>query len=289
MQGRATQHEPALDLDPATLGKPKIPGSLLLHAGFIAAIVVGSFASRFMHHNEWGNQQAPGAIQATLVSSAPTLPLPQDTPPTPNVLATEMPSPSPAPPLPSIAEVPPPDAVPIPARKMPPPPKKKEVKHEQPAPKHEKVHVERPAPKHAQPQNLKYHAQYGEAPATSMPRSMAPTQQGPDQPVSVTGGSNGFNYPWYVTLIQRKVSQAWYTQEVDPHTPFGSQVSVTFSISRDGTPSNVRIERSSGSPTLDSSALRAVQRVENFSPLPSGYSKSSVSVEYTFTYKLSSH
>lgn len=122
-----------------------------------------------------------------------------------------------------------------------------------------------------------------------MPRSMAPTQQGPNQPVSVTGGSNGFNYPWYVSLIQRKVSQAWYTQEVDPHTPYGSQVSVTFSISRDGTPSNIRIERSSGSPTLDSSAIRAVQRVENFSPLPSGYSNSNVSVEYTFTYKLSSH
>lgn len=289
MQGRATQHEPALDLNPTTMGGPKVPGSLLLHAGFIAAIVVGSFASRFMHHNEWGNQQAPGAIQATLVSSAPALPLPQDTPPTPNVLATEMPSPSPPPPLPSIASVPPPDAVPIPERKTPPPPKKKVVKHEQPAPKQEKARVERPAPKHAQPQNVQHHAQYGEAPATSMPRSMAPTQQGPDQPVSVNGGSNGFNYPWYVSLIQRKVSQAWYTQEVDPHTPYSSQVSVTFSISRNGTPSNIRIARSSGSPTLDSSALRAVQRVENFSPLPGGYSQSSVSVEYTFTYKLNSH
>lgn len=97
MQGRATQHEPALDLDPKTMGGPKVPGSLLLHAGFIAAIALGTFATRFMHHNEWGNQQAPGAIQATLVSSAPAIPLPQDTPPTPNVLATEMPSPSPVP------------------------------------------------------------------------------------------------------------------------------------------------------------------------------------------------
>lgn len=289
MQGRATQHEPALDLDPATLGKPKIPGSLLLHAAFIAAAVLATFATHFMHHNEWGNQQAPGAIQATLVSSAPALPLPQDTPPTPNVLATEMPSPSPAPPLPSIASVPPPDAIPIPARKIPPPPKKHVEKHEQPAPKKQEAHVERPAPKHAQPQATQHTAQYGEAPATQMPRSVASTQQGPQQPVSVTGGSNGFNYPWYVSLIQRKVSQAWYTQEVDPRTPFGAQVRVTFSISRDGTPSDIRIAQSSGSSSLDSSGLRAVQRVENFSPLPSGYSKSSVSVEYTFTYKLSQH
>ena len=288
MQGRAIQHEPALDLDPATLGKPKIPGSLLLHAGFIAAAVLATFATHFMHHNEWGNQQAPGAIQATLVSSAPALPLPQDRPPTPNVLATETPSPAPAPPLPSIASVPPPDAIPIAERKMPPPPKK-HVEKQKPAPIQKQAHEERAAPKHAQPTTRQHTAQYGEAPATEMPRSVAPTQNGPQQPVTVTGGSNGFNYPWYVSLIQRKVSQAWYTQEVDPSTPYGAQVRVTFSISKDGTPSNIKIEQSSGSPTLNSSGIRAVQRVENFSPLPSGYSKSSVSVEYTFTYKLSQH
>src|SRR6185437_6820080 len=269
MQGRATHHEPALDIDPATLGKPKIPGSLLLHAGFIAAIALATFATHFMHHNEWGNQQAPGAIQATLVSSAPALPLPQDTPPTPNVLATETPSPAPAPPLPSIASVPPPDAIPIAERKTPPPPKKHVEK--QPAPKQKQAHEERPAPKHAQPTTRQHTAQYGEAPATEMPRSVAPTQNGPQQPVSVTGGSNGFNYPWYVSLIQRKVSQAWYTQEVDPRTPYGAQVRVTFSISKDGTPSNIRVEQSSGSSSLDTSGLRAVQRVENFSALPSGY------------------
>ena len=288
MQGRAIQHEAAQDLDPKTLGKPRIPGSLLLHAGFIAAAVIATFATHFMHHNEWGNQQAPGAIQATLVSSAPSIPLPQDTPPTPNVLATEMPSPSPAPPLPSIATVPPPDAIPIAERKVPPP-KKKVEKKEKPAPKREQAHVERQSSKYAQPTKQQYHAQYGEAPATQMPRSVAPTQDGPPSPITVTGGSNGFNYPWYVSLIQRKVSQAWYTQEVDPHTPYGAQVRVTFSISKDGTPSNIRVEQSSGSSSLDTSGLRAVQRVENFSALPSGYSKGSVSVEYTFTYKLSQH
>ena len=286
MQGRAIQHEAAQGFDPKTLGKPRISGSLLLHAGFIVAAVIATFATHFLHHNEWGNQQAPGAIQATLVSSAPSIPLPQDTPPTPNVLATEMPSPSPAPPLPSIASVPPPEAIPIAERKMPPPKKKVEKKEQ---PKKEKAQVERRSSKYAQPTHQQYRAQYGEAPATQMPRSVAPTQDGPQSPITVTGGSNGFNYPWYVSLIQRKVSQAWYTQEVDPHTPYGAQVRVTFSISRDGTPSNIRIEQSSGSSSLDSSGLRAVQRVENFSSLPSGYSKGSVSVEYTFTYKLSQH
>jgi periplasmic protein TonB len=275
MQGRAIAHEPAVDLDPETLGKPKIPASFLLHIGLIGAIIGGHFVSHLLPHSEWGNQQAPGAIQATLVSSAPSLPLPQDTPPTPNVLATETPSPAPAPPQPMIAPVPPPDAIPIPELKKTPktPPKKQ---------------TPPPSPKHAQPTPQQYRAQYGEAPATQIQHSVAPTTQGPQAPVAI-GGSEGFNYPWYVSLIQNKVQQAWYTQEVDPHTPSGSQTKVTFNIARDGTPSDFRISQSSGSPTLDSSAMRAVQRVENFSPLPSGYAKSTLFVEYTFTYRGNAH
>lgn len=271
MQGRAIQHEPAIDLDPTTLGRPKISGSFLLHVGFIAAIVAGHFISRIFPHNQWGNQQAPGAIQATLVSSA--LPLPQDTPPTPNVLATESPSPAPAPPLPSIQPVPQPDDIPIPERKIIHP--KEQPKKQQPTPQTHKF---------AQPTNQQYRAQYGEAPATAMPRSMAPSNNSQQAPVAV-GGSEGFNYPWYVSLIQSKVAQSWYIQEVDPRTPVGSVAKVTFTIARDGSASGFRISQSSGYPTLDSSAIRAVERVENFSPLPSGYAKSSLFVEYTFTYR----
>jgi protein TonB len=235
----------------------------------------------------WGNQQAPGAIQATLVSSA--LPLPQDTPPTPNVLATETPSPSPAAPQPKIESIPPDDAVPIPTLKPPPPKKEEPKRQETPAKPQPKKVFTPPAPRYAQPTNQQYRANYGEAAGTQMPRSTAAANNGPQNPVSMTGGSNGFNYPWYVSLIQSKVSQAWYRQEVNPQTRSGSQAKVTFSIARDGSVSNIRLSGSSGSPTLDSSGLRAVQRVENFSPLPSGYDKSSVSVEYTFTYDLNSH
>jgi periplasmic protein TonB len=269
MLGRAIQHEPEIDLDPTTMGRPKIPGSFLLHIGFIAAIVAGHFVSQHFHGAQWGNQQPPGAIQATLVNA---IPLPQDTPPTPNVLATETPSPAPTPPLPNIAPVPPPDAIPIAERKLPP--KKEQPKKQQ-----------QPTYKHAQPQPQQYRAQYGEAPAPQLARSVAPTNPGPQTPVNVAGGSEGFNYPWYVSLIQSKVAQSWYTQEVDPRTPVGSVTKVTFTIARDGSASNFRISQSSGFPTLDSSALRAVERVENFSPLPSGYSKSSLFVEYTFTYR----
>ncbi|MBB6143443.1 protein TonB [Silvibacterium bohemicum] len=247
-----------------------------LHLLIVVLAAGYAFLAGRIHGAEWGDNKAPGAIQATLVSSAPSIPLPQDTPPTPNVLATDQPSPSPAPPEPKPVPVtPPPDAIPIPVKA---PPKEK--------PKVEKK-VE-PAPKHSQPTPLQHRAQYGEAPPTSIPHSLA-QNQGQTNPINITGGGTGFNFPYYVGIIQRKVQQAWYVREAAGNTPVGSQVKVTFTIARDGTPSNIRISQSSNSPTLDSSAVRAVQRIDSFGPLPPGYNKSNVSVEYTFTYDQPAH
>jgi protein TonB len=268
---------PEMKFDPETVGKPRLGRSALLHIGIIAVIVGGNLIYHILPHHEWGNDRTPGAIQATLVSSAPAIPLPQEQPPTPNVVATQTPSPAPAPPLPEIAkEQPPPDAIPLHQIHIQP----KKIK---PKPEPHTRRNNAPTP----PQQ--HHATYGEQAASNMPRTLAPTNQGPQQPVTVTGGSNGFNYPWYVDIIQRLVRQNWYTQEVSPSTPTGTKVSITFDISRNGVPSNIRISQRSGYPSLDTSALRAAQRVENFGPLPTGYNKSSVSVEYTFTYNLNQH
>lgn len=256
-------------------GKPRVGRAFLLHIGVIVFVTLWIFIANHIHGSTWGNQKAPGAIQATLVSSA-AIPLPEDHPPTKNVVATQTPSQAPAPPQPKkIPPPPPPDAIPI-AKKIIPP-KKHEPR------KVERRHKTAPAPP------KQYRAAYGEEAATRMPRTIAPSPQKTNAPVMVTGGSTGFNYPWYVALIQRTVRQNWYTQEVNPQTPTGAKVTVTFSISRDGTPGDIRILQSSGYSTLDSSAVRAVQRVQNFSPLPAGYNKSSVLVQYTFTYDLNSH
>ena len=263
-----------IQLEREPFGGP-IAGSLLLHLFIVAGIAVATFLVGHIRGNEWGNNQAPGAIQATLVSSAPTIPLPQEAPPTQNVLATETPSQAPAIPDQKAVSVPEPEAIPIPVKK----PEKKVPEKKQAPP---------PAPKHAQPQPLQHRAQFGEAPATQIPHSLA-GNPGENTPINVTGGGQGFSYPYYVGIIQRKVQQAWYLQEVDPRTPGGLQVRVIFSIARDGTPSNIRISHGSGSPSLDSSALRAVQRVESFGPLPPGYSGSNVSVEYTFSYDQPAH
>ncbi len=63
------------------------------------------------------------------------------------------------------------------------------------------------------------------------------------------------------------------------------RVYVTFDMMRDGHPSNVQVEQSSGVPSLDQSAVRALQRIDTFGPLPPDYSGNKVSVEFWFDYK----
>ncbi len=121
-------------------------------------------------------------------------------------------------------------------------------------------------------------ATFGEAAPAAIPRSSA--QAAPATQVNVQGGNFGAMFPWYVDLIKRRTASNWYKQEVDPSTPNGARVFVVFTVHRDGSPSNVQVERSSGSPTLDSSCVRAVQRTDTYGPLPSGYSGSTLLVQY---------
>jgi periplasmic protein TonB len=99
------------------------------------------------------------------------------------------------------------------------------------------------------------------------------------------GGDFGSRYAWYVRVVQQKVSENWLKYEVDPRVGDARRVYVTFDIKRDGHPTNVQIEQSSGVPSLDQSAVRALQRIDTFGPLPPDYSESKVLVEFWFDYK----
>jgi protein TonB len=100
------------------------------------------------------------------------------------------------------------------------------------------------------------------------------------------GGTGGFGsrFGWYTDVVARKVHEAWQS-EVNPSVSSARRVYILFDISRAGSPSNVRIEQSSGVPSLDISATRALQRIDTFGPLPAGYSGSKVSVEFWFDYR----
>jgi TonB family protein len=94
------------------------------------------------------------------------------------------------------------------------------------------------------------------------------------------GGDFGNRYAWYVRVVQQKVSENWLKYEVDPSVSTAQRVYIAFDITRSGQPTGVRVEQSSGVPSLDQSAVRALQRIDTFGPLPNDYPGNRVSVEF---------
>jgi len=274
-----------LDRDPDNFGRFTAQ-SVGLHLAIAAAIGLYALVFAHLRHNSWGANETQGAIQATLVSSAPAIPLPQEQPPTPSVLATQTPSPAPAPAAPQEKAIrqPEADAVPIPVKPPPKPAPPKKVEQNEPPPKPQpRQPTDSRANRYPSPvQTPQNRATYGEA-APQTNRSLS-ANQGPNNPVNIKGGDFGSQFPFYVDIIKRTVARNWYQQEVQPSTSAGARVFLNFSVARDGTPSNVRIETSSGSASLDTSCMRAVQRVDTFGTLPNGYNQSSISVEYYCEY-----
>ena len=254
---------------------------MLLHVLIAGSIVGYALLNGLLHHNSWGGANE-GAIAVQLVSNA--LPLPSEQKPNDNVLATEKPSEAPAPPTPKALPAVDQSAIAIPDKVTPP---KKQAEKKQQASK-----VTAPAPpvpsnvnqrQQPKPDNR---AQYGEQSATHMQRSMTPTVGTTvGQSTVVSGGSRGFNYPYYVENINRKMQQNTYLSQVDARTPRGAQANILFTIRRDGTGSEIKMDRSSGSPTLDSTCLRAAQRVDTFGPLPSPPGDGPLVVSYHCDYQ----
>jgi protein TonB len=253
------------ELTPEPMAAPAV-GSLLLHGGLAAVLLVYGILGGLLHHNFWGNPGVGGAIQVNLVSSA--LPLPSDQPPNQNVLATETPSKAPAEPAPKTKQAVDEKAIPIASKQKPQPPQKQTAS---------KTQQHQPVPKQDN------RAQFGEQAGSSMPRAMQ-GQPGSNGPTAVSNGDFGSRFGWYVDGITRKMDANWYRQEVEPRTPRGARCYITFVIHRDGSVSNVLMDRSSGSPTLDSSCLRAARRVDTFGALPSQYNLSTVNVSHYCEY-----
>jgi periplasmic protein TonB len=200
-----------------------------------------------------------------MVSSIP-LPPTQRTLDT-GVLTSEAPSPAPVTAKEKTEPPPSPNEVAIPEKTKPP----KVAETPTPAP-----------PKHVQPITPPpTKAVTGETAGIRIAQSTRELKDGTSS-VSIQDRSFGDRYAYYVNIVNSKVSQNWYKSEADPLTSMDKSTTILFDIDRDGVPSNPRVETRSGSPSLDLSALRAVQRVDGFGPLPSG---NRITVEFTFHFR----
>lgn len=246
------------------LGRP-LAWSVALHVGFACFVVLYAVLLPGSRGNDWGAGGGGDAIGVSLVS---TVPLPASQAPTPNVLANESKGLSKSEPKIEEKE---PDAIPIPDTDT-------KIK-KKPAISASK----KPAP---QPEPETNEVPFGQGGPVSGPYGTF-SAGGAKGGFGFTGGGGDFGsrYAWYVQVVQRKVSENWLKYEVDPRIAQANRVYIIFTITRDGRPTSVEVEQSSGVPSLDNSAVRAIQRIDTFGPLPSDYAGNKVSVEFWFDYK----
>ncbi len=250
--------------EPGQLRRP-LAWSFGLHVAFAAFVVFYAVFINGIHGTGWGSGGGGDAMGATLVSSVP---LPANPTQTTNVLATESKGLSKSQPAVQEKE---PEAIPIPdkntkIKKVPP---VKSATQRKPEPEPEESNQ----------------IPYGEGGPVSGPYTMTAGGAKGGFGFTGSGGDFGSRFSWYVQAVQRKVTENWLKYEVDPRITEGSRVYLTFDIARDGHPSNVQIEQPSNVPSLNQSAVRALQRIDTFGPLPPDYSGSKVSVEFWFDYK----
>ncbi len=240
--------------------------SAVLHVGITAALLLYSAVFYGTSGAEWGSGGGGEAIGATLVSTVPIAANPQQTQ---NVLANESKGLTKSQ---DKIEEKEPDAIEIQGKHTKVKPKKPET-----------AAKEKSQP---QPEEETNQVAFGEGGPVSGPYGTF-SAAGAKGGFGFTGGGGDFGtrFAWYVQNVQRVVSQNWLKYEIDPSIKSGDRVYITFDIGRDGRPVNPQVEQSSGVPSLDVSAVRAIQRIDTFGPLPPEYSGNKVSVEFWFDYK----
>jgi periplasmic protein TonB len=238
--------------------------SAVAHAMFFGGMFVYAFVFGGLHAENWGGTTGGEAMSATLVSSA-SVPLPAPDVRTEQVLSNESKGITQS--LKPEVRPPQPEDIPIPDRAKPKPKIKEQASvtppRTPPPPEDERV-------------------PYGEGGQPSTHYTMMKVAGGEAGMSFNQGGDFGSRFAWYVNVVRQKVSENWNRYEIDPSISAAPKVYITFEIARNGEPQNVQVAQSSGVPSLDISAVRALQRIDTFGPLPPDYSGSRVSVEFWF-------
>ena len=248
--------------------KTPLSVSVLLHCGLAVAVI---FSVMHSHSGEsWGGPG--GSVTVGLVGNVPAIPLPHpDISTTSRVVDNSKGLYKAEPPK---IEPPPPDALPIP-----------KFEHIKPPPKY----VTRPSKLLENPTPPPPNAiPYGKGGAPAIPTTSFAMGQGTTQGGlsvnGVNGGDFGSRFSWYVEAVQRRISGNWLQSTVDPNVYAAPRVVVTFTILRDGTVTNIQLTQKSNNYSVDTSAVRAVQASSPLTPLPAGYSGSTVNVEFWFDF-----
>jgi protein TonB len=241
---------------------------LLLSVGFHGMLVLAIFGLGYVMNshgsaNDWGIHEGD-AVTAQLVSASIPIPKQEQSE---NIVANESKGVTKTVPQPKPVETE--DGVSIPGKVTPP------KKIDRPVPP---THVQQPP--RPVPTPVDTAVPYGEGGPVSGPYG-AVTTANYKGGFSFQNANFGGKYGWYVDGVKRRVQQNWLTYEIDPRIKAPHRAFIEFDITRDGSPANVHLAQSSGVPSLDQSAMRAIQRVDTFGKLPEG---DKVTVEFWFDY-----
>lgn len=236
-------------------------GAVLAH-GLVAFVIFYGWALMSQSKDTLGEPN-PGGGPAYAVSPVHKIPIPQhDSPPNPVAHDTQ----STVPTAPAKVEA---------EKKQPPPPKNAyqipdKLKYDIDRPKQRQQYTQ------PSPQNQVYSRSQQ---AVSNP--MYAAQSGGGQVGVGPNSPLGQRYGAYANLIRDRIAQNWRTNGLDSRSQANPAV-VSFVIMRDGTVRNPQISQSSGNPTIDNSALRAVYESNPMPPLPPQITESYISAQFTF-------
>jgi protein TonB len=239
-----------------------ISGHLLVVGSIIGAIWVGHLLNP-----TWG--EADPTVGAIQISAVDSLPLPPKQPVKDNSVLTSD-SPSVAPKQPEPKPTPPTKATPLPtkaeANTKPTdiPIKSNPVKATTKADQDQATTNRRPAA----PSQPTEKATSGQTSGVQIPQSVTQTKNGTAS-VTIEDRAFGDRYAYYSRLVGKKIAES-KAQDIDGPETKGKQTTVHFIIQRDGTPTDIQVIGKSGAISLDTSVLRAIQRIDSFGPLPAG-------------------
>ncbi len=237
-------------------------GSLLIHGSIVGLIVFGWMWMN--RHAEKLGDLHPAGGPAYSVSPVHNIPIPQRQA-APNPVANDTQSMVPSAPAKQEVE----KKQPVPARNEVLIPDKLRKSAERPQSKQQ---YQQPTP----PNQVYSHSRQALSnPMYSAQSGAGQVGVGPNTPL----GNNRLG--WYAELIRQKIAQAWNTNGLDMRSQSSAAI-VSFYIMRDGTVRMPTIQQSSGNPTIDNTALRAVYQSSPMPPLPPQITESSISAQFTF-------
>jgi protein TonB len=96
---------------------------------------------------------------------------------------------------------------------------------------------------------------------------------------SASGIPSDFHFSYYIERMLALIESRWYK----PTAPAATRARVRFRIHRDGKVDRIELEESSGVPSFDRAALRAMYAANPLPPLPPAYGKPSLTVHLSFS------